>query len=157
MLRLGAAQARRERGRAVARAAIGGREHVGLGDPARGAAARRGARGPRPWRPRRVPPPGDTFTPAGVAPGASRPAAPGRAWQAGARRPRPRRRRARGGRRRSLGGRAVAADGDARDHLADGDGLALGHEDLGDRPRGRGRELHVDLVGGDLDDRLRRA
>ena len=55
---------------------------------------------------------------------------------------------------RGASGAAAGADGDARDHLPDGDGVALGDEDLGDRAgRGRG-QLDVDLVGGDLDDRV---
>ena len=50
--------------------------------------------------------------------------------------------------------RAVAG-GHARDDLADGHGLAGLGEDLGRRVPGRGRgHLGVDLVGGDLDDRL---
>ena len=49
--------------------------------------------------------------------------------------------------------RAVAGV-DHRDAGADRDGLALGGEDLGDHARRRGRDLGVDLVGRDLDDRL---
>ena len=72
-----------------------------------------------------------------------------------------RRRRRRGARcgavavaaRRRRRGRA-GADGDPRDHLSDRDRVALGDEDLGDGAgRGRG-QLEVDLVGGDLDDRV---
>jgi hypothetical protein len=51
------------------------------------------------------------------------------------------------------GGGAVARR-HARDDLADGHRVARLREDLLDRPRRRGRDLGVDLVGGDLDDRL---
>jgi hypothetical protein len=40
------------------------------------------------------------------------------------------------------------------DDLADRHRRALFGEELGDRARRRGRQLHVDLVGGDLDDRV---
>jgi hypothetical protein len=46
------------------------------------------------------------------------------------------------------------ADGDACDHLADGDGIALPGEELGDGTAAGSWQLDVDLVGGDLDDRL---
>ncbi len=46
------------------------------------------------------------------------------------------------------------ADGDARDDLPDGDGVALLREQLGDDAGGGRGELDVDLVGGDLDDRV---
>ena len=57
-----------------------------------------------------------------------------------------------GGCARAIG----SSDGDARDHLSDGDGVALLDEHLGDRAAGGRGQLHVDLVGGDLDDRRRR-
>ena len=62
---------------------------------------------------------------------------------------------ARVGSARLRGGlRAVRAGAHAADHLADGHGVAGLGEDLGHRAaRGRG-DLGVDLVGGDLDDRL---
>ena len=54
----------------------------------------------------------------------------------------------------ALGGGAGAIQGDARDHLPDGHGLALADQDLNDRAAGWGGELDVDLVGRDLDDRV---
>ncbi len=51
-------------------------------------------------------------------------------------------------------GRRSAADGDPRDHLTDGDGVALLDEQLSDCARGGRGQLDVDLVGRDLDDRL---
>ena len=72
------------------------------------------------------------------------------------------------GRRGRLGAAAPLPDGSARrgglaapgaglharDDLADRDRLALLGEDLGDRARGGRGQLHVDLVGRDLDDGL---
>ena len=46
------------------------------------------------------------------------------------------------------------ADSDPRDHLTDGDGVALLDEQLSDCARGGRGQLDVDLVGRDLDDRL---
>ena len=63
----------------------------------------------------------------------------------------------RGGRGRRAAAAAVGGPGTrahARDDLADGHGVAGVGEDLGDRPSGRGRQLHVDLVRRQLDDRL---
>ncbi len=62
---------------------------------------------------------------------------------------------ARGGRRRRgavAGGRP--GGGDLGQQRADRDRVALGRVDLGDRAGGGRRDLGVDLVGGDLDDRL---
>ena len=76
------------------------------------------------------------------------------------RRRRPARRRgapARARRARSARGRArraVRGAAHAPDHLADRDRLAGLGEDLGHGARGGRRHLGVDLVGGDLDDRL---
>jgi hypothetical protein len=53
--------------------------------------------------------------------------------------------------RRRRAGAAARADLHACDHLADRDRLALLGEDLGDRARRRRGQLHVDLVGRDLD------
>ena len=43
---------------------------------------------------------------------------------------------------------------DVRNDRADLDGLAFGHEDLGQSPRRRGGDFGVHLVGGDLEDRF---
>ena len=53
-----------------------------------------------------------------------------------------------------FGWAAPGADLHARDDLAHRDRLALLGEDLGDRARRGGGQLHVDLVGRDLDDGL---
>ena len=49
------------------------------------------------------------------------------------------------------------ATGDLAEHVADRDRVALADEDLGDHAGRRGRHLGVDLVGGDLDQRVVRA
>ena len=112
-----------------------GGEHVALGDPAAGAAAcnggevdaldRRGACRDR----------------GGVVPvGGLRGAGVAASEDAGVRRA------------ARCGGRS--AGGDSRDHLTDGDGVALGDQQLGNGAARRRGKLDVDLVGRDLDDRL---
>jgi hypothetical protein len=51
-------------------------------------------------------------------------------------------------------GRFGAGFPDHRDHAVDGDGLAFLDADLGHHAGGRRRDLRVDLVGGDLEQRL---
>jgi hypothetical protein len=41
-----------------------------------------------------------------------------------------------------------------REHAADLDGLVLGHQQIEQGPGDRGRDLGVDLVGGDLEQRF---
>jgi hypothetical protein len=57
-----------------------------------------------------------------------------------------------GGRRDLRAATGAGAELQPRDDLADHDGRALLGEDLGDRAGGGSGQLHVDLVGGDLDD-----
>jgi hypothetical protein len=56
--------------------------------------------------------------------------------------------------RRRLRPVLLALVGDDRQWRADGDRLALGHEDLAQHAGMRGRNLGVDLVGGDLVERV---
>jgi hypothetical protein len=53
-----------------------------------------------------------------------------------------------------VGRRRGALVADAGQDRADLDGVALAHQDLGDRAADRGRDLGVDLVGGDLEERF---
>ena len=118
-------------------AAVGGGQHVGLGDAPGGAAALDRAEvdavggGDAGGDRRDLRAVGHRRRVAGGARGGGRLAAP--AW-------------------RPLGGRAPARH--AGDHLADLDRLARLGEDLGERAGGGRGHLGVDLVGGDLDDRL---